>query len=237
MTRSRSTRGPLLWSPSTAIAATSTPPWPPCRWPRSTPAVTDSVASLVEFARRHSIRVIHVILNNRVLPDGVVELRHNRFWQTVESINQRLTPTLTSTISGHNLVGSPQAELMPELGPDPTDLVLRTKRRLSIFRGTDLDLTLQQLRIDTVVLMGINTNTCVQCAAFESLNRNPEDDRHRRGRALNVRGRPPCLRTAEHRAVPRMGAFPRSIHHQGRESPGRTAGAAREAPAVTTRDR
>jgi nicotinamidase-related amidase len=134
-------------------------------------AVTDSVASLVEFARRHSIPVIHVILNNRVLPDGVVEPMHNPFWQTVESINQRLTPTLNSTISGHNLVGSPQAELMPELGPDPTDLVLRTKRRLSIFRGTDLDLTLQQLRIDTVVLVGINTNTCVQCAAFESLNR------------------------------------------------------------------
>ena len=27
------------------------------------------------------------------------------------------------------------------------------------------------LGVDTLILMGINTNTCVQCAAFESLNR------------------------------------------------------------------
>lgn len=134
-------------------------------------SVTDSVARLVRFAREQRMPVIHVILNNRVLPDGVVEPMHNPFWRTVEAVNQRLTPELTSTISGHNLVGSPQTELMPALGPEPNDLVLSTKRRLSVYRDTDLDLTLQQLKIDTVVLVGINTNTCVQCAAFESLNR------------------------------------------------------------------
>lgn len=134
-------------------------------------AVVASVSRVVSFARRVGMPVIHVILNNRVLPDGVVEPMHNPFWRTVEAVNQRLTPELTSTISGHNLVGSPQTELMPELGPEPGDLVLNTKRRLSIYRDTDLDLTLAQLKIDTVVLVGINTNTCVQCAAFESLNR------------------------------------------------------------------
>jgi len=45
------------------------------------------------------------------------------------------------------------------------------QRRLSICRDTDLDITLRELRIDTVVLAGINTNTTVLCAAFESLNR------------------------------------------------------------------
>jgi len=133
--------------------------------------VVATVSRLVRFARGEGIPVIHVILNNRVLPDGVVEPMHNPFWKTVEAVNQKLTPELTSTISGHNLVGSPQTELMPELGPEPNDVVLNTKRRLSVYRDTDLDLTLQQLKIDTVVLVGINTNTCVQCAAFESLNR------------------------------------------------------------------
>jgi nicotinamidase-related amidase len=134
-------------------------------------SVTHCIARLLRFARERAMPVIHVILTNRVLPDGVVEPMHNPFWRTVEAVNQQLTPERVSTISGHNLLGSPQTELMPELGPDPSDLVLTTKRRLSVYRDTDLDVTLRQLRIDTVVLVGINTNTCVQCAAFESLNR------------------------------------------------------------------
>ena len=60
---------------------------------------------------------------------------------------------------------------MPQLGPEPGDVVIDTKRRLSIFRDTDLDLTLRELGVDTVVFAGINTNTCVQCAAFEAINR------------------------------------------------------------------
>jgi nicotinamidase-related amidase len=134
-------------------------------------SVTHCIAHLLRFARERTMPVIHVILTNRVLPDGVVEPMHNPFWRTVEAVDQQLTPERVSTISGHNLLGSPQTELMPELGPDPSDLVLTTKRRLSVYRDTDLDVTLRQLRIDTVVLVGINTNTCVQCAAFESLNR------------------------------------------------------------------
>jgi len=115
--------------------------------------------------------VVHVILQNRVLRDGISEPLHNPFWNAVETANQVLTPDRESTISRHNLAGSVQTELMPELGPEEGDVVIRTKRRLSIFRDTDLDLTLRELGIDTVVLAGINTNTCVQCAAFESLNR------------------------------------------------------------------
>jgi len=49
--------------------------------------------------------------------------------------------------------------------------VINTKRRLSVFRETDLDLLLRGRRTTTVVLCGINTNTCVLCAAFEAFNR------------------------------------------------------------------
>jgi hypothetical protein len=48
----------------------------------------------------------------------VVEPMHNPFWKTVESVNQRLTPELTSTISGHNRVGSPQTELISMYADD-----------------------------------------------------------------------------------------------------------------------
>ena len=133
--------------------------------------VVAATKRLLDFARERKMAVIHVILQNRILPDGQAESTRNPFWQAVERVRQALTPELPSTISGHNIVGSIQTQLMPELGPAPTDIVINTKRRLSIFRDTDLDITLQELGIDTVVLVGINTNTCVLNATFEAMNR------------------------------------------------------------------
>jgi biuret amidohydrolase len=134
-------------------------------------SVVETVARLVHAGRAAHIPVIHVILQTRLLAPGAAESMSNPFWRALEDAEQSLSPTLPSTIRGHNIVGSPQTELMPELGPEPDDLVVDTKRRLSIFRGTDLSLLLRDLRVDTVVLCGINTNTCVLCAAFEAFNR------------------------------------------------------------------
>lgn len=139
--------------------------------PEVAAAVVASTARLVQMARQSGLAVIHVILQNRILPDGISEPLRNPFWAAVEDAKQMLTPERESTISRHNLVGSVQTQLMPELGPAATDVVINTKRRLSIYRDTDLDLTLHELDIETVILAGINTNTCVTCAAFESLNR------------------------------------------------------------------
>jgi len=139
--------------------------------PEAAASVVASTARLLRVARSSGMAVVHVILQNRVFPDGTPEPMHNPFWAAVEAANQMLTPERESTISRHNIVGSVQTQLMPELGPEPTDVVINTKRRLSVYRETDLDLTLRQLGADTVILVGINTNTCVQCAAFESLNR------------------------------------------------------------------
>lgn len=71
----------------------------------------------------------------------------------------------------HNIEGSVQTQLMPEIGPEKGDYIINTKKTLSISMGTDLEHLLRILEVDTVVLIGINTNTCVQCAAFESMSR------------------------------------------------------------------
>jgi nicotinamidase-related amidase len=134
-------------------------------------SVVATVARLVREGRAAGLPVIHVILQNRLFASGVPEPMSNPFWRALEEAKQSLTPELPSTVRGHNIAGSPQTELMPELGPEPADLVVNTKRRLSIFRETDLDLLLRDLGVDTVVLCGINTNTCVLCAAFEAFNR------------------------------------------------------------------
>ncbi len=124
---------------------------------------------ILTFGREHHIPIIHIIL----------------VWRPVEvnRINPRLTATRMVMSKAapitdaqkrgvpHNIEGSIQTQLMPEIGPEKGDYVINTKRTLSIFMGTDLDHLLRILKIDTLVLIGINTNTCVQCAAFESMNR------------------------------------------------------------------
>ena len=56
------------------------------------------------------------------------------------------------------------ADIMPELGPEPSDIVI-TKRQWGAFYGTDLDLRLRRLGIDTIVLAGIATTYGVESTA------------------------------------------------------------------------
>ena len=136
--------------------------------------ITDRVLGAAEkflrFARDNGIPVIHAILTWR--PEEAY-----RFNPRVDAGRMTLshqTPATTALADGtlHNLVGSVQCELMPEIGPEPGDLIVNSKKTQSIFYGTEMDVLLGTfLDVDTLILMGINTNTCVQCAAFESLNR------------------------------------------------------------------
>jgi len=55
---------------------------------------------------------------------------------------------------------------------DPRDVIVHGKKRFSSFRDTDLEFVLRRrLGVDTVILAGINTTTCVLCAGFEATNR------------------------------------------------------------------
>ncbi|MCC7103586.1 MAG: cysteine hydrolase [Chloroflexi bacterium] len=133
--------------------------------------VVKEAARCLSMLRSEGIPVIHVTLVHRSLPpDGSPENTRNPFWVAVEAAKQQLTPVVPSTIVGHNRVGSPGTQVIPEL-LDPRDIVLTTKRRLSSFMGTDLDITLRSMGIKTTIIMGINTNTCVQNLAFDCFNR------------------------------------------------------------------
>jgi nicotinamidase-related amidase len=56
------------------------------------------------------------------------------------------------------------ADIVPELGPDSTDVVI-TKRQWGAFYGTDLDLRLRRGGLDTIVLAGIATTYGVESTA------------------------------------------------------------------------
>ena len=68
----------------------------------------------------------------------------------------------------HSLRGTEGSEVVEDLKPEPTDMVL-AKRRFSAFFKTDLDQTLRALGVDTIVVTGIRTEVCVLMTAMEGL--------------------------------------------------------------------
>jgi nicotinamidase/pyrazinamidase len=68
----------------------------------------------------------------------------------------------------HALRGTPGAEVIDDLCPEPTDIVL-PKRRFSAFYKTDLDQTLRVLGVDTIVVTGITTEVCVLMTGMDGL--------------------------------------------------------------------
>lgn len=135
--------------------------------------VVSSTQRLFEFGRTLHIPVIHVILIHREIPGLGSEAMQNAFWKAVQntlSEENRLSPGRKSTTRFHNLEGSVGTEIIPELKAE-TDYVINNKKRLDCFFGTDLEILLRTLGVDTVVLTGINTNTCVMNTAFSAFNR------------------------------------------------------------------
>jgi len=135
--------------------------------------VISKATDFLNFARSRNIPVIHVILVQRNIPGLGAEGMRVGFWKALHEIAEeenRLTPGRKSTVAGHNLEGSPGTEIIPDL-VGPGDYVINNKKRLDCFYGTDLEILLRTIGIETVVLMGINTNTCVLNTAFSAFNR------------------------------------------------------------------
>ncbi len=133
-------------------------------------SVVSASERLLETVRAYGIPTMYLVMHNREL-GGQSENLRNPFWRTVEGVREKLTPDLPSTIKAHNRVGSPGTEIMPTLAPVDGDYVVTSKHRLSSFIDTDLESALRVLGTEYVLLIGINTNTCVMCAAFEAFNR------------------------------------------------------------------
>jgi len=66
----------------------------------------------------------------------------------------------------HCLRGTEGEQVIDELKPLDTDIVL-PKRRMSAFFRTDLDITLRSLGIDTIAVCGITTPGCVLTTVFD----------------------------------------------------------------------
>ena len=69
----------------------------------------------------------------------------------------------------HSLRGTKGAEVIEDLKPEPTDIIL-SKRRFSAFFKTDLDQTLRTLGVDTIVVTGVTTEVCVLMTIMDGLS-------------------------------------------------------------------
>jgi nicotinamidase-related amidase len=124
--------------------------------------VIKRAAALFDALRELAVPVIHVVTEYR----DAGEIAANPFWKAVDDDPAKAR----RGILRHNLAGSRGTEIIPEL-LDPRDRVVRGKKRYSAFHATDLEFVLRRLGVDTVILAGINTTTCVLCAGFEATNR------------------------------------------------------------------
>jgi biuret amidohydrolase len=66
--------------------------------------------------------------------------------------------------------GEPGIEIYPEIAPHPGEIVIK-KHRYSAFYGTDLEIILRGLGIDTVVISGVTTENCCHATARDALFR------------------------------------------------------------------
>jgi nicotinamidase-related amidase len=124
--------------------------------------VIKRAAALFADVRARGVTVVHVVTEYR----DAAEIAANPFWKAAHDDPGKAR----KGILRHNLAGGPGTEIIPEL-LDPRDLVVRSKKRYSVFTPTDLEFVLRRLGADTVILAGVNTTTCVLCAAFEATNR------------------------------------------------------------------
>jgi nicotinamidase-related amidase len=107
---------------------------------------------LFDWCRSVSIPVIHLLTAYR----DAEEIGSNPFWRT-----RAEDPNATrKNVMRHNIIGGPGCTVMPDL-IDPRDWVVATKKRYDCFIGTDLDFTLRAHGINTLLITGVNTNSCV----------------------------------------------------------------------------
>ena len=71
-------------------------------------------------------------------------------------VNETIIPGEKSDLLHHNLKGSVQTEIIPEL-LEETDYVINNKKTHSVFFGTDLDNLLRILDVDHLVFMGVTS--------------------------------------------------------------------------------
>jgi biuret amidohydrolase len=114
-----------------------------------------NIARLLPAARAAGVRVVHCTVQRR--PDGL-GANHNAKIFTIGRGEVNIVP------------GTPGAAVLPELGPEPSDLVLSRWHGIGPMGGTDLDAVLRNLGVTTIVVVGVSLNLAIPNVVMDAVN-------------------------------------------------------------------
>jgi len=112
---------------------------------------------LLDAYRRLGLPVIHLVTSYR----NREEILSNPYW----AVQAGRPDGVRRAIAEHNLEGGPGIELMPGVQRSG-DIVLDTKKRYDCFVDTNLEQILRAGGHDSILLFGVNTNSCVLATAI-----------------------------------------------------------------------
>ncbi|MGB6515243.1 cysteine hydrolase [Mycobacterium sp.] len=114
-----------------------------------------NIVRLLPTARAAGVRVVHCLVQRR--PDGLGS-NHNAKIFAIGRGDVDIAP------------GTPGAAVLPELGPEPTDLVLSRWHGVGPMGGTDLDAVLRNLEVSTIVVVGVSLNIAIPNVVMDAVN-------------------------------------------------------------------
>jgi nicotinamidase-related amidase len=121
------------------------------------PALVPNAARLCTAARAADVAVVHCIAGRR--PDDRGSNRNARMFAAVLRSPVRID------------LGTPAADVIPELGRVPSDLVLSRIHGLNPMAGTDLDPVLRNLGVTTIVVCGVSVNVAITNLVMDAVNK------------------------------------------------------------------
>jgi len=114
-----------------------------------------NITRLLPAARAAGVRVVHCVVQRR--PDGLGS-NHNAKIFAIGRGEVNILP------------GTPGAAVLPELGPEPADLVLSRWHGVGPMGGTDLDAVLRNLEVCTIVVVGVSLNVAIPNVVMDAVN-------------------------------------------------------------------
>ena len=125
---------------------------------------------LLAFARAARLPVVHAYVKRRRL-EVERKVVHNAVVEASQLARLSQNVQAPARTEPDRVEGMPQAEVPAELVA-PGDFHMTAKRVLDAFHGTDLDMLLSRvLGARTLIVAGINTDTCVYATVFAAGNR------------------------------------------------------------------
>ncbi|OBJ66739.1 cysteine hydrolase [Mycobacterium asiaticum] len=113
-----------------------------------------NIVRLLPAARAARVHVVHCLVRRR--PDGLGSNHNARIFAMSGGVD--IAP------------GTSGAALLPEMGPEPSDLVLSRWHGVGPMGGTDLDAVLRNLGVSTIVVVGVSLNIAIPNLVMDAVN-------------------------------------------------------------------